>query len=137
VLTSLQINYDKVTNVKFDSLPSSEFMSMVSNPLFLGDPLVDSQHLIGAAAKWEKESEDLIVGYHQTRAAHIRWTTEKKTDVQATGHGHGHVEVFYRKVEGEWKWGGITTHVRWNEHDWESIFLGVDGKKVGVSESEH
>lgn len=106
---------------------------MVSNPLFLGDPLVDSQHLIGGAAKWVKQSDTEIVGFHQSRAAHIRWTDEEKSSVAATGHGHGHIEVLYRKVDGAWKWSGITTHVRWNEHEWERVFLGVDGKKVGVS----
>ena len=130
-----QINYAKVTNVRYDDLPVSEFMTMVSNPLFLGDPLVDSQHLLGAA-KWIKESDTEIIGFHQSRAAHVRWTNEEKTGVAATGHGHGHIQVLYRKVEGIWKWSGITTHVRWNEHEWENVFLGVDGKKVGVMKKE-
>lgn len=105
---------------------------MVSNPLFLGDPLVDSQHLLGSS-KWVKKSDTLITGDHQSRAAHVRWTNEEKSGVAATGHGHAHIEVIYRRVEGVWKWSGITTHVGWNENDWESVFLGVDGKKVGVS----
>lgn len=96
--------------------------------MFLGDPLIDSQHLFGAAAKWVKESDTEISCCHQSRAAHVRWTDEKKTDVAAKGHGHGNVLIKYRKVEGVWKWAGIKTHVRWNEHEWENIFKGLDGK---------
>lgn len=103
----------------------------MSNSLFLGDPLVSSQHLFGAAAKWIKTSETEIDGYHQSRAAHVRWRDEAKTDVTAKGHGHGNVLIKYRKVEGVWKWAGIKTHVRWNEHDWNKIFVGLDGNNQG------
>jgi scytalone dehydratase len=101
---------------------------MISNPLFLGDPLVDSQHFIGAASKWVKVSDTEITGCHQSRAAHIRWTDETKSGVAAKGHGHGNIRIEYQKVDGVWKWAGIKTHVRWNEHDWSKIFKGLDGK---------
>ena len=128
------VSYAKVTSVRYDDLPALELLSMASNTLFLGDPLVDSQHLIGAAAEWVKASDGVAIGFHQTRAAHTRWMREEKSGVAATGHGPGpgHIEVLYRKVHGAWKWSGITTHMRWNGHEWENVFLGVHGKKVGV-----
>ena len=118
-----------MTNETHTDLPASEFLAQLRNPLFLGDPLVDSQHFIGAAAKWVKLSDNEIIGTHQSRAAHIRWTDVEKSGVAAKGHGHGHLEISYKKIDGVWKWGGIKTLVRWNEHDWEKVFLGVNGEK--------
>lgn len=109
-------------------MPSADFITMMSNPAFLGDSLVDSQHFIGAASKWTKESDTEITGCHQSRAAHIRWTDETKSEVGAKGHGHGNITINYRLLDGVWKWAGIKTLVRWNEHDWGSIFEGLDGK---------
>lgn len=99
---------------------------MMKNPLFLGDSNIDSQHMLGLS-KWEKISETEIVSYHQSRAAHMRWNDGRKT-VAAKGHGHGLVTTTYRLVDGEWKWAGIKTKVRFNEHDFEKVFLGSAGK---------
>ena len=46
---------------------------MVSDPGFLGDPLVKIQHLLGAT-QWEQLSETEVIGHHQLRAAHNRFT---------------------------------------------------------------
>ncbi|KAF4633954.1 hypothetical protein G7Y89_g4158 [Cudoniella acicularis] len=124
---TLSIDYAKVNNV-FDDLSASAFITMMSNPKFLGNPLIDSQHLFGAGAKWVKESDNEISAHHQSRAAHVRWTDDTKKEVAARGHGHGSVLIKYRKVEGVWKWAGIKTFVRWNEHDWDKVFEDLDGK---------
>lgn len=99
---------------------------MMKNPLFLGDPNIDSQHLL-ALSKWEKISDTEIVSHHQSRAAHMRWEEGRKK-IAAKGHGHGLVITTYRKVDGVWKWAGIKTKVRWNEHEFEKVFLGSAGK---------
>lgn len=99
---------------------------MMKDPLFLGDPNIDSQHLLGGS-RWEKISENEIVSHHQVRAAHMRWEDGRKK-VAAKGHGHGLVAMTYKLVEGRWKWAGIKTKVRFNEHEFEKIFLGSAGK---------
>ncbi len=32
------------------------------------------------------------------------------------------ITLTYREVEGVWKWGGITTLIRWNEDDFDKVF---------------
>jgi scytalone dehydratase len=99
---------------------------MMENPLFLGDPNIDSQHMLGLS-KWERISDTEIISHHQSRAAHMRWNQGRKT-IAAKGHGHGLVVTTYKKVDGEWKWAGIKTRVRFNEHEFDKVFLGSAGK---------
>lgn len=121
-----KINYAKVNNAQHTDLPADDFITMMKNPLFLGDPNIDSQHMLGLS-KWEKLSDTEITSYHQSRAAHMRWHDGRKA-VAAKGHGHGLVTTFYRKIDDEWKWAGIETRVRWNEHEFEEVFIGTAGK---------
>ncbi|KAE8152727.1 Scytalone dehydratase [Aspergillus avenaceus] len=123
---TLTIDYDKVNNSKFLDLPADRFVEMMKDPLFLGDSNIDSQHMLGLT-KWEKKSDDEIVSHSQSRAAHVRWEEGRK-EVAAKGHGHGVVTTTYRKVDGEWKWAGIKTLVRWNEYEFEKVFRGAAGK---------
>ncbi|KAL9003235.1 MAG: hypothetical protein Q9188_003875 [Gyalolechia gomerana] len=123
---TLTIDYAKVNNAKFVDLPADDFVTMMKNPLFLGDSNIDSQHLLGLS-KWEKTSASEIVSHHQSRAAHMRWDDGRNT-IAAKGHGHGLVTTIYRLIDGEWKWAGIKTKVRFNEYDFEEVFLGSAGK---------
>lgn len=107
-------------------MPAASFVAMMTNPLFLGDKNIDSQHLL-ALSKWEKVSDTQIISQHQSRAAHMRWNEGRET-IAAKGHGHGLVKMFYRKIDGEWKWGGIVTKVDFNEHEFEKVFVGSAGK---------
>lgn len=140
-------------------MPSSDFVGMMSSTGFLGDPLIHTQHFIGAT-KWRKLAPDHIEGVHQIRAAHQRYkpTVEAKEDaavanggdgdvkitdigaapvhsslkreVEAKGHGHAVITLTYRLIEKDgfkaWKWGGITTDIRWNEFDFDKIFKGFE-----------
>ncbi|KAI4212279.1 MAG: hypothetical protein LQ351_004992 [Letrouitia transgressa] len=124
---TLTVNYGGVNEAQHNSLPADEYVNMMKDPLFLGDSNIDSQHLLGLS-KWEKVSETVIIGYHQSRAAHMRWNEGRKT-VAAKGHGHGLVTFTYKKIDGIWKWAGITTKVHWNEHEFEKVFIGTAGKK--------
>ncbi|KAJ5738860.1 hypothetical protein N7493_002015 [Penicillium malachiteum] len=121
VLTGRKIHYASVNDFKDDQLPAADFVKMVAAPEFLGDPLIHTQHLMGAS-KYRQITPDLIEGYHQIRAAHQRYTGPGLEEIEAKGHGHAVITLTYKKVDGEWKWGGITTDIRWNEYEFEKIF---------------
>ena len=104
-------------------MPAEEFVRVMSHIGFVGDPLVHTQHHIGAS-KWAKISDDEAVGHHQLRAAHQRYTALDRKTVENKGHGHAMVKHFYRKVDGEWKLAGLRPTVRWNEFEFERIFKG-------------
>ena len=98
-------------------------MGVISHAGFLGDPLIHTQHHLGAS-KWEKLSEEEVIGHHQLRAAHQRYTGPDKQTVENKGHGHALIKHWYRKVDGEWKLAGLRPSVRWNEFEFEKIFKG-------------
>ena len=109
-------------------MTASEFVAMMSNEGFVGDPLVHTQHHIGAS-KWQKINDDFVIGHHQLRAAHQRYTDQGRKTVENKGHGHATIKHFYRKVAGEagekvWKFAGLRPRVRWNEFEFEKIFKG-------------
>ncbi|KAF4464052.1 scytalone dehydratase [Fusarium albosuccineum] len=97
-----KVDYIVVTGQKWDLMPAKEFVAMVSDQGFLGDPLVDTQHFIGAS-KYQLLSENLAEGTHQLRAAHQRYTGPDKKTVEAKGHAHAVVRHTYKKIQGEWK----------------------------------
>ncbi|KAF2132460.1 NTF2-like protein [Dothidotthia symphoricarpi CBS 119687] len=123
---TVSVNYSGVNNSKSDDMPAASFVEMMRDPLFLGDKHIDSQHML-ALSKWEKISNTEIVSQHQSRAAHMRWNEGRET-IAAKGHGHGLVKMFYKKINGEWRWGGIATKVDFNEHEFENVFVGSAGK---------
>jgi scytalone dehydratase len=96
---------------------------MVSNQSFVGDPLVDTQHFIGAS-KYEVITNDHVIGKHQLRAAHQRYTGPDKTSVEAKGHCHALMQHTYVKIEGEWKLAGLKPKIYWSEFDFDKIFKG-------------
>ncbi|KAF4986057.1 hypothetical protein FDECE_16152 [Fusarium decemcellulare] len=123
-----KVDYTVVTGQKWDSMPAKEFVAMVSDQGFLGDPLVDTQHFIGAS-KYQLLSNDLAEGTHQLRAAHQRYTGPDKKTVEAKGHAHAVVRHTYKKIQGEWKLAGLTPSVYWNEFEFEKIFKSPDSKE--------
>ncbi|KAJ3547105.1 hypothetical protein NM208_g773 [Fusarium decemcellulare] len=123
----LIVDYTVVTGQKWDSMPAKEFVAMVSDQGFLGDPLVDTQHFIGAS-KYQLLSDDLAEGTHQLRAAHQRYTRPDKKTVEAKGHAHAVVRHTYKRINGEWKLAGLTPSVYWNEFEFEKIFKSPDSK---------
>jgi scytalone dehydratase len=144
---TLSINYASVNDFRNDALPAEEFLAMTSSPGFLGDPDLDTQHLMGAH-KLRKIASDTIEGRWQIRAAHQRYrtggyvkgvdataTTKKgERPVLLTGHSHATITLTYRKIEGEWKWGGITTDIRWNEAGFDKMFTGFKAGKAPSSD---
>lgn len=104
-------------------MTAAEFMAMVTDENFLGDPCVKTQHLLGFA-KWEKISETEVVGHHQLRAAHQVYTAADLRTVKLKGHSHATNELYYKKVDGVWKFAGLKPRVLWNEGPFEAVFKG-------------
>ncbi|KAG8665392.1 Pituitary homeobox 2 [Fusarium poae] len=117
----LNVDYAEVTGQSWDAMPAKDFIAMVSAPSFVGDPLVDTQHFIGGS-KYEAISTDRVVGKHQLRAAHQRYTGTDKTVVEARGHCHALMQHTYVKIEGEWKLAGLKPKIYWTEFDFDKIF---------------
>jgi scytalone dehydratase len=102
-------------------MPAEQFAIMVSDTKFLGDPLLKTQHFIGAS-RWEKTSDDTITGRHQVRVPHQKYTDETRATVSVKGHSHGGATVWYKKVGGVWKFAGLCPDIRWFEYDYDKVF---------------
>lgn len=109
----------------WEAMPAEDYIRMASDPGFLGDPLVKTQHLLGAT-QWEQLSETEVIGHHQLRAAHNRFTDLTLERVAMRGHSHATNEHFYKRINGTWKFAGLRPTVRWNEYDFEHIFKGIN-----------
>lgn len=94
---------------------------MASSPSVLGDPLLKTQHFIGSS-KWEKISDDEVVGWHQLRVPHQRYADEERKEIKVKGHAHGTNQHWYRKVEGVWKFAGLAPEIKWGEFDFDKVF---------------
>lgn len=117
-----KVDYRSFLNMKWDAMPAEEFVDMASNPKFLGNKLLKTQHFIGAS-KWEKISDTEIIGRHQVRVAHQKYADESFKDVVLKGHAHGGGTMLYKKVDGVWKFAGLCPDTRWFQHDYDKIFL--------------
>lgn len=117
----LEIDYSQVTGSKWDAMTSGDFVTMISSPALLGNPLVKTQHFIGAS-RYEIVTDSTAVGNHQIRAAHQRYGQSGGKSVEAKGHGHGVMRHRYVKIAGSWKLAGVKPMVYWNEFDFEKIF---------------
>ena len=102
-------------------MPVDEFVLMAADPHVLGNPLVKTQHFI-EAHKWTKISDDEMLAKHQMRVAHQKYKDEKFIEVALKGHGYGACTTTFRKIDGVWKWAGLTPEIRWHEYDLDKIF---------------
>ncbi|KAL4874955.1 Scytalone dehydratase [Aspergillus karnatakaensis] len=130
IAPTLRIDYSVVLNKLWEDLPAEAFVAMAADPSFLGTPLLKTQHFVGAS-KWEKVTDDRIVGCHQMRVAHQRYTDETLTTVAVKGHSHGSATMWYSRVEGVWKFAGLCPHARWSEFDFDKVFEDMRGKVEG------
>lgn len=106
-------------------MPSDQFVNFMFHPGFVGDPLVNTQHLLGAT-KFVQISPDEVHAFIQIRAAHQRYTGPDKQTVENKGHGHAMIRHKYIRVEGVWKFAGLRPEVRWNEFAFDKIFVHFD-----------
>ncbi|EGX92290.1 conidial pigment biosynthesis scytalone dehydratase Arp1 [Cordyceps militaris CM01] len=123
IAPTLYVDYSKIGKDIWEAMSADDFVAMVSDDDFLGDPCVKTQHLLGAT-RWERISATEIIGHHQLRAAHQVYTAPDLKTVKLHGHSHATNKHYYTKVDGVWKFAGLAPLVRWNEHDFEKVFKG-------------
>jgi len=121
VAPTLRIDYRSFLGKMWEAMPAADFVAMASDPAVLGNPLLMTQHFIGGS-RWEKVSDTEVVGYHQLRVPHQRYTDETRSEVAIKGHAHSHNTHWYRKVDGVWKFAGLCPDIRWGEYDFERVF---------------
>jgi scytalone dehydratase len=127
----VQVDYTSFLNKKWDAMPAAEFIQMASDPKVLGNPLLKTQHFIGGS-KWEKVSDTEVIGYHQLRVPHQRYTDSSMKEVALKGHAHSTNKHWYKKVNGVWKFAGLSPDIRWGEFDFDKIFEeGREAEDVG------
>jgi hypothetical protein len=102
----IQIDYTHVSNRKWEKIDAEDFINMMSDPGFLGDPLLKTQHLLGAT-EWVKVADTEIIGHHQLRVAHLRYSAPDFKVEEKRGHSHATNEHYYHKVDGVWKFAGL------------------------------
>jgi scytalone dehydratase len=133
IAPTLRIDYRSFLDKLWEAMPAEEFVAMISSPAVLGDPLLMTQHFIGGT-KWEKVSDTEVIGVHQLRVPHQRYTDETRTGVAVKGHAHSTNTHWYKKVNGVWKFAGLNPEIRWGEYDFEKVFAG--GRDEFGQESE-
>ena len=102
-------------------MPADEYIRMISSYSVLGNPLLKTQHFIGGT-KWERVSDDEVIGWHQLRVPHQRYTDLTMTKVAVKGHAHSTNKHWYKKINGVWKFAGLAPEIRWHEYDFDKVF---------------
>ncbi|KAF7547644.1 hypothetical protein G7Z17_g7579 [Cylindrodendrum hubeiense] len=116
----LRIDYRAILNKIWESMPSEEFITMISHQDILGSPTLKTQHFIGASI-YDRVSDTEIIGHHQMRVPHQKYKHAGSSEVQVKGHAHGYNKHWYKKVDGIWKLAGLAPEVRWTEYDFEKL----------------
>ena len=136
VAPTLRIDYRSFLNKIWEAMPAKDFVAMASDPTVLGDKTLKTQHFCGAS-KWEKVSDDEIIGWHQLRVPHQRYTDETMTTVLMKGHAHSTNQHWYKKIDGVWKFAGLNPDIRWGEYDFDKIFeAGRESDEIGSGDKE-
>lgn len=137
IAPTLRIDYRSFLNKIWEAMPAEDYLKMASDPKVLGDKTLKTQHFCGAS-KFEKVSDDEIIGYHQLRVPHQRYTDETLTTVKLKGHAHSSNTHWYKKIDGVWKFAGLNPDIRWFEYDFDQVFAeGRESKEIGDKEQEN
>ncbi|KAI1247305.1 hypothetical protein MGN70_011193 [Eutypa lata] len=123
IAPTLRIDYRSFLDKLWEAMPAEEFIAMISSDAVLGNPLLMTQHFIGGTT-YERVSDTEIVGYHQLRVPHQRYTDGTRSQVAVKGHAHSTNTHWYRKVGGVWKFAGLSPEIRWGEYDFDKVFAG-------------
>jgi scytalone dehydratase len=116
-------------------MPSDEFLGMISSTQVLGDKTLKTQHFCGAS-KFEKVSDDEIIGWHQLYVPHQRYEDETMSKVILQGHAHSTNQHWYKKIDGVWKFAGLNPDIRWTEYEFDKVF--AEGREQhGEEDEEH
>ncbi|KAH7412642.1 scytalone dehydratase [Cadophora sp. MPI-SDFR-AT-0126] len=133
IAPTLRVDYRSFLDKMWEAMPSDEFVVMASNPAVLGNPLLKTQHFIGGT-KWEKVSDDEIIGWHQLRVPHQKYKDATMKEVAVKGHAHSTNQHWYKKVDGVWKFAGLAPNIRWSEYDFDKVF--EEGRETFGEEEE-
>ncbi|RYP81225.1 hypothetical protein DL770_005953 [Monosporascus sp. CRB-9-2] len=123
IAPTLRVDYRSFLDKLWEAMPAEEFIAMISSQAVLGDPLLMTQHFIGGTT-YERVSDDEVVGHHQLRVPHQRYTDESRARIAVKGHAHSTNTHWYRKVNGVWKFAGLSPEIRWGEYDFDKVFAG-------------
>lgn len=119
---SRKVHYTSFVNKgNWEAVPAEDFLAVVQDPKFIGNPLLQTQHFVGLST-WDKASNDEIVGRHQLRVAHQLMNGDRVKKVQAKCHNHGNATVWYKRIDGVWKFAGLKPNGRWSEGDFGAVF---------------
>ncbi|KKA27048.1 hypothetical protein TD95_002473 [Thielaviopsis punctulata] len=127
IAPTLRIDYRSFLNKLWEAMPADDFVTMISDPHVLGDPLLRTQHFIGAT-RWQRVSDNEVIGWHQLRVPHQRYADATRTQVTVKGHAHSANQHWYRKVNGQWKFAGLAPDIRWGEYDFDKVFTSGSDK---------
>ncbi|KAK8064119.1 hypothetical protein PG996_008771 [Apiospora saccharicola] len=86
---TLRVDYRHVMGQMWEAMPADEFVALASNPRFLGDARLRTQHFVGGASRWEQTAAGRVTGRHQVRVAHQRYADDALKEVALKGHAHG------------------------------------------------
>ncbi|KAK7963537.1 scytalone dehydratase [Apiospora saccharicola] len=110
---TLRVDYRHVMGQMWEAMPADEFVALASNPRFLGDARLRTQHFVGGASRWEQTAAGRVTGRHQVRVAHQRYADDALKE-SAT--------AWFEKVDGVWKFAGICPDIRWSEYNYDEMF---------------
>ena len=99
-----------------EGLSPEQYVAMLSEPKWLGDRRMKTQHFLGGS-KWEVLGDGSVQVDHQIRVAHQRYKNEDLAEVINHGHGHGVTQHWYSKIDGTWKLLGVAPSLNWFEYD--------------------
>ena len=116
-----QIDYRSFLDKIWEAMPADEYLAMISDKSVLGNPVLRTQHFIGAT-RWEKVSDTEVIGWHQLRVPHQVYADESLKEVTVKGHAHSLNQHWYRKVDGVWKFAGLCPDILWTEYNFDQVF---------------
>jgi scytalone dehydratase len=121
IAPTLIVDYTSFLDKSWPAMPASDFLAMISSPSVLGDPTLKTQHFCGGS-KWEMVSPTEVIGWHQLRVPHQKYTDETLSTVAVKGHAHSTNKHWYKKIDGVWKFAGLAPDIRWFEYDFDKVF---------------
>lgn len=109
----------------FPAQPAAEYIATVNAAEKLGNPVVATQHLLGAST-WSRPATNNITATYQVRAQHLRFGRDaagNRTSKQlATAAIYGTVDHHFVKKNKIWKLAGLKPTTSFVEGDMDAIF---------------
>ncbi|KAF2848067.1 NTF2-like protein [Plenodomus tracheiphilus IPT5] len=109
----------------FPAQPAAEYIATVNAPDRLGNPLVATQHLLGAST-WSRPASNSITATYQFRGQHLRFSGNvegNRTNVPlATAVMYGTVDHYFVKKYNVWKLSGLKPTTFFVEGNLTAIF---------------